>query len=128
MALHNRKIKERRNKGASLLSRSFTEDEIAEQVGVDQSTVSRDIRAIKDMSQSFVYDLAKSDLAYYFKKSLDGIEQAKKEAWKIFQNESINVRDKLLALKLIIMSEESGFKLLSEGPGLMAVIIRREVE
>ena len=57
--------------------------------------------------------------------SLDGIEQAKKEAWKIYCNcdprAAVTVRDKLLALKLVIMSEESGFKLLSEGPGLLAV-------
>lgn len=105
MALHNKKIKERRNKVASLLTRSFTEGEIAEQLGVDQSTVSRDIKAIKDMSQSFVYDLAKSDLAYYYKKSLDGIEQAKREAWKIYSDSStVGIRDKLLALKLVIMS------------------------
>jgi len=29
----------------------------------------------------FVVDLAKSDLAYYFKQSIDGIEEAKKEAY-----------------------------------------------
>lgn len=30
------------------------------------------------MSQQFVFDLAKSDLAYYYKQSIDGIEEAKK--------------------------------------------------
>ena len=31
------------------------------------------------------------------------------------------MREKLLALKLIIQSDETSFKLLSEGPGLLAV-------
>lgn len=44
--------------------------------------VCRDIKILKDMSQKFVYDLAKSDLAYYFKQSRNGIEEAKKESWR----------------------------------------------
>jgi len=31
------------------------------------------------MSQQFVFDLAKSDLAYYYKQSIDGVEEAKKK-------------------------------------------------
>lgn len=56
------------------------ETERAEQLNVDQSTISRDIKTLKEMSQQFVFDLAKSDLAYYYKHSIDGIEEAKKEA------------------------------------------------
>jgi hypothetical protein len=97
--------------------------EIAQQLGVDQSTVSRDIKVLKASSQQFVYDLAKSDLAYYYKQSLDGIEEAKKESWRIYNrdDESVPVREKLLALKLIMTSEESRFKLLLEGPSVVAV-------
>lgn len=105
-----------------LLSRSFTATEIAQQLGVDRSTISRDIKVLKADAQQFVYDLAKSnDLAYYFKKSLDGIEETKKEAWRIFYNQTVSVRDKLLALRLIVMSERSGFELLMNGPGVLAM-------
>jgi DNA-binding transcriptional ArsR family regulator len=114
-------IKERRKQVASLLSRSFTEAEIAEQLDVNQSTVSRDIKVLKEMSQQFVYDLAKSDLAYYYKQSIDGIEESKKESWKIFHDEMVPVKEKLLALRIIIQSNESRFKLLSEGPALLAI-------
>jgi len=85
MRVHNNnnnyrfKIEERRSKVASMLAQSMTETEIAEELNVDQSTVSRDIKALKEMSQQFVFDLAKSDLAYYYKQSIDGIEEAKKE-------------------------------------------------
>ena len=79
-AMHNKnrysfKIEDRRRKVASLLAQSMTETEIAQELNVDQSTISRDVRALKELSQQFVYDLAKSDLAYYYKQSIDGIEE-----------------------------------------------------
>jgi hypothetical protein len=40
---------------------------------MDQSTISRDVTVLKEMSQQLVFDLAKSDLAYYYKQSIDGI-------------------------------------------------------
>ena len=69
---------------------------------------------LKLESQRFVYDLAKSDLAYYYKQSIDGIEEAKKESWKIFLDDKTSVRDRLLALKIILTADETRFRLLSE--------------
>jgi IS30 family transposase len=98
-------IKERRKQVASLLSRSVSETEIARQLGVDQSTISRDVKVLKASCQQFVYDLAKSDLAYYYKQSIDGIEEVKKESWKIYNDDKVQVREKLLALKIIMQSD-----------------------
>jgi hypothetical protein len=98
-----------------------TETQIAQELQVDQSTISRDVKALKEMSQCFVYDLAKSDLAYYYKQSIDGIEESKKELWKIFHDDMVPVKEKLLALKIIIQSNEARFKLLSEGPSVLAI-------
>ena len=68
----------------------MTEIEIAQELNVDQSTVSRDIKALKELSQQFVYDLAKSDLAYYYKQSIDGIEEVKRQAWRIYHDSNIS--------------------------------------
>ena len=121
--VHTFKIEERRKKIATLLAQSMTESEIAEELKVDQSTISRDIKALKQLSQRFIYDLAKSDLAYYYKQSLDGIEEAKREAWRIYHhnNNQVSVKEKLSALKLIVESNEARFKLLSEGPSGLAI-------
>ena len=73
------------------------------------------------MSERFVLDLAKSDLPYYYKQSIDGIEEAKKEAWKIHKDNNVSIREKLAALKLIIEANEARFKLLSEGPSVLAI-------
>jgi IS30 family transposase len=119
---HNFKIEERRRKVSSLLAQSMTETEIAQELNVDQSTISRDIKVLRELSQQFIYDLAKSDLAYCYKQSIDGIEEAKREAWRIYRNNNeISIKEKLAALKLIVESNEARFKLLSEGPSILAV-------
>jgi transcriptional antiterminator len=118
-SVHNFKIEERRRKVTSLIAQSMTECEIAQELGVDQSTISRDIKALKEMSQQFVYDLARSDLAYYYKQCIDGIEEAKRKAWSMFKNELPNPKDKLLALKLIKECNEAKFTLFKDGPSIM---------
>ena len=123
LTAHNFKIEERRRKVASLLAQSMTETEIAQELNVDQSTISRDVKALKELSQKFIYDLAKSDLAYYYKQSIDGIEEAKREAWRIYRNNNneVSLKEKLSALKLIVEANEARFKLLSECTSILAV-------
>ena len=119
---HKFKIEDRRKRVASLLAQSMTETEIADKLNVDQSTISRDIKVLKQLSQKFVYDLAKSDLAFYYKQCLVGIEEVKRRAWEIFNKSTdLTTRDKLLALKLIIDCNESKFALFKEGPAVMQV-------
>ncbi len=54
---------------------------------------------------------------------MDGIEEAKREAWKIYRNNNneVSIKEKLSALKLIVESNEARFKLLSEGLSMLAV-------
>ena len=94
--VHNFKIEERRRRVTSLLAQSLTESEIAQELGADQSTISRDVKTLKELSQQFVYDLA-----YCYKQCIDGVEEVKRKTWFIFRNELRNPKDKLLALKLI---------------------------
>lgn len=68
MAVHKFTIEYRKRRVASMLAQSVTETEIAEDLYVDQSTVSRDVKVLKQISQT------KSDLAYYYKQCLDRIE------------------------------------------------------
>jgi transcriptional antiterminator len=120
--VHKYKIEDRRRRVASLLAQSMSETEIAQRLKVDQSTVSRDIKELKKMSQQFVYDLARSDLAYCYKQCLDGIEEVKRRGWDIFNGmNNLATRDKLLALKLIMECNEAKFALFKEGPAIMQV-------
>lgn len=124
MVRHNFKIENRRRKVATLVAQSMTETEIAHELKVGQSTVSRDVKALKILSQQFVFDLAKSDLAYYYKQCIDGIEEVRRRGWEIFKgqnNSNLTPKDKLLALKVIRECNEAKFALFKEGPSIMNV-------
>lgn len=119
------KIEERRRQVASLLAQSITECEIAKKLNVDQSTISRDIKALKQMSQQFVFDLAKSDLAYQYQQCINGIEEVRRKAWELIRGDEeqrlLTLRDKLLILKLIKECEEGKFALFKDGPSILNV-------
>jgi IS30 family transposase len=122
------KIEERRRQVASLLAQSMTESEIAQKLNADQSTISRDIKALKQMSQQFVFDLAKSDLAYHYQQCINGIEEVRRKAWELIrddnkeeQHQSLILKDKLLVLKLIKECEEGKFALFKDGPSILNV-------
>jgi IS30 family transposase len=118
-SVHSFKIEERRKKVASLLAQSMTESEIAQELNVDQSTISRDVKALKELSQQFIYNLAKSDLAYYYKQCINGIEEVKRKAWEIFKNNLLSEKDKLLVLKIIKECDESKFALFKDSAVVM---------
>src|SRR5215210_3438877 len=122
------KIEERRRKVASMLAQSMTETEIAEELNVNQSTISRDVKVLKEISQQFVFDLAKSNLAYYYKQCINGIEEVRRKAWELLrehnveeQTSSLTPKDKLYALKLIKECDEGKFALFKDGPSIMNV-------
>ena len=54
LAVHKYKIDDRRRRVASMLAKSMTETKIAQELKVDQSTISKDIKVLKRMSQQFV--------------------------------------------------------------------------
>jgi len=92
MTVHTKKLylEERRRQVASLLAQSLAEQVIADKLGVDCSTISRDIKVLKQISQRFVFDLAKSDLACYYKRCIDRIEEVRRKGWEIFKGNNIS--------------------------------------
>jgi IS30 family transposase len=116
----SRKIKLRRESCASLLAKALTEEEIAQRLNVGQATISRDVRYLKALAQSFVYDLAKTDLAYYYKQGIDGIQEVKRRVWFMLDNNKLpNSKDQIPALKLAKECDEAIFNLFSQGPSIM---------
>ena len=65
---------ERRRQVAILVTQSYTEVEIAAKLGVDNTTISKDIKALKLISQQFIYDITKSDFTFYYKQCLDTVK------------------------------------------------------
>lgn len=117
--MHKFEIDARRRKVASLLAQSRTEEEIAQEMNVDRSTINRDITALKEMSQQFIYDLAKSDLAYCYKQCIDVITEGQRQVWEMIRSGKLLTKDKLLALRLIREFNESKFALFKDGPAVL---------
>jgi hypothetical protein len=72
-------------------------------------------------SHTYLSDLAKSTLPFLYQTSIEGIRSVIKESWDIHQSESptVNMYQKLAALKLIKECHEAVFKLVDEGPSVM---------
>jgi DNA-binding transcriptional ArsR family regulator len=117
---NSKTIEDRRKQVMTLLSKCVNEDQIAKQLGVDQSTISRDIKALKAAAQSYVYDLAKSNLAYEYVKTINGLDEVKKEAWRMY-SDSINTKVKLGALREIRECENAAFNLFNQGVSIMNI-------
>jgi DNA-binding NarL/FixJ family response regulator len=60
-------IEERRREVAQMLTEGHSETEIAQLLHVHVSTICRDVKFLKQLSQRFIFDLAKGDLTYYYK-------------------------------------------------------------
>ena len=56
---------------------------------MDQSTISKDIKILKELSQQFVYDLPRSDLGYYYEQCIDGVEEVRRKGWDIFKKNKL---------------------------------------
>jgi predicted transcriptional regulator len=133
---HNRiQIKERRENVLVLLTKGMKGYEIAKELGVDASTVSRDIQYLISQSHNYLNSLAKEALPFMYQTSIEGIKNILKECWNIYTIESnngnINSKDitwfhKIAALKLAKECNEALFKLTAEGPSVMQVRLLEE--
>lgn len=110
-----------------MLAQGHTETEIAQLLHVHVSTISRDVKVLKELSQRFVFDLAKGDLTYYYKQCIDGMDEIRREAWSLYkygdwsQGVHLTVKEKLATLKLLKECNEAKFALLEKGPSVLNV-------
>ena len=92
--------------------------EIAKELNVDHSTVSRDIKYLTAESQNYLNSLAKETLPFMYQTSISGITNILKECWNIYESTDNNFQ-KVAALKLAKECHEAVFKLVDEGPCVM---------
>jgi transposase len=121
--MDNFKIEERRRKVRSLLAEGNTEDDIAKLLGVGQATISRDITALKEDSRNYIYDLAKTDLAYSYQQCIEEIDIVRLKAWEILKEKQheLDIKDQVLVLRLLRDCAESKYSLFERGPSILNV-------
>jgi IS30 family transposase len=86
-------IEERRRQVAIMIAQSYTEVEIAQELGVRNTTISKDVKALKLISQQFIYDITKSDFTYYYKQCLDTVKLILRKQCEIVDKERITKED-----------------------------------
>jgi hypothetical protein len=84
---------ERRRQVAILVTQSYSEMGIAARLGVDNTTISKDIKALKLISQQFIYDITKSDFTYYYKHCLETVKLILRKQCEIVDKERITKED-----------------------------------
>jgi IS30 family transposase len=125
-------IKERRENVLVLLTKGMKGYEIAKELGVDASTISRDIHHLIGQSQNYLSSLAKETLPFMYQTSIEGIRNVLKECWSIYtldnhnNDKDITWFHKIAALKLAKECNEALFKLTAEGPSVMHVKLLEE--
>jgi IS30 family transposase len=90
----------RRNKVQELLVQGHSQWDIADNLKVDQSTISRDIEYVRQQSRQKIRKYIDETLPEEYEKSLVGINSILKEAWNISNNTEANKREKIHALSL----------------------------
>lgn len=76
-----------------MIAQGMTEIEIGQRLGVDNSTISKDVKALKLISQQFIYDITKSDFTYYYKQCLEMVKLVLKRQMEIVNKDTITKED-----------------------------------
>jgi len=120
-----KQIRERREKVLLLMAKGYNQSDIAKELHTTRNTVMRDLKEINEWTKKGLYDLAKQTLPTMYYSCIIGINEAEKEAWKIYRNPDndpeINQWHRIAALRVLIDINKSKFKMFQDGPAFMEI-------
>jgi hypothetical protein len=100
----------------SLYSKGLTQAEIAQELSVDQSTVSRDLQFIKQEAKKKIEKYLNEDILFEYLRYIAGSNEVTRKLWEIVQNENVTTKDKTNALSLLMQSYNKRLEVLVGGP------------
>jgi transcriptional regulator len=109
----------RRAEVLGLHSKGMTQAEIASVLEVDQSTVSRDLRHIKEESRKYIEQYVTKDIPFEFNRYLAGLDQITKKLWDIADDTNTAIttnKDKMAALSMLMNCYNVRLEMLIGGP------------
>ncbi len=98
-----------------MYSKGYTQSEIAERVGVDQLTVSRDLQFIKQEAKKKIEKYLNEDILFEYLRYMAGSNEVTRHLWELVQNEE-NAKDKVNALLLLMQRYNKRLEMLIGGP------------
>jgi transcriptional regulator with XRE-family HTH domain len=99
----------------SLYSKGLTQSEIGSELGVDQSTVSRDLQFIKQEAKKKIEKYLNEDILFEYLRYMAGSNEVTRQLWDIVQYEE-NAKDKMNALSLLMQCYNKRLEMLIGGP------------
>jgi predicted transcriptional regulator len=99
----------------SLYSKGLTQTEIASELGIDQSTVSRDLQYIKQEAKKKIEKYLNEDILFEYLRYMAGSNEVTRHLWELVQNEE-NAKDKINALSLLMQCYNKRLEMLIGGP------------
>jgi len=106
----------RYSKIISLYSKGLNQDEIATQLGVNQSTISRDLQLIKSQTRIQLNKYFRNDILFEFISYLSSSNEVIKELWEIVNTSYDEPKPKINALKLLMQAYEKRHQRVVGGP------------
>lgn len=106
----------RLSKVISLFSKGLNQEEIAHELHVDQSTVSRDLQLIKQEARRQVEKYLREDILLEYLRYMAGSNEITRKLWEIVQNEKTTMKEKTNALSQLMQSYNSRLQTLTSGP------------
>jgi hypothetical protein len=122
----DREQENRRAKVLAFHSKGLTQFEIADHLGVDQSTVSRDLHHIREESRKYIETHVTKNIPFEFNRYLAGLDQITKKLWKMAEKDkggdqtttttTTTNKDIMAALTLLIQCYNKRLEMLVGGP------------
>lgn len=109
----------RQAKVLMLHSKGFSQSEIARQLNVNQSTISRDLAEIRNKARKSLDTYVKEEIPNEFQIYISGLNQIIKNLWEIVedkQNPKISVKDRAYILSLLMQCYSKRIEMLIGGP------------
>jgi hypothetical protein len=105
----------RLSKIISLYSKGLTQSEIASELSIDQSTVSRDLQFIKQEAKKKIEKYLNEDILFEYLRYMAGSNEVTRHLWELVQNEE-STKDRINALALLMQCYNKRLEMLISGP------------
>jgi DNA-binding CsgD family transcriptional regulator len=109
-------MENRQAKVVALYSRGMTQSEIAEKLGVNQSTISRDLQIIRAQARRQLETYLTRDIPFEFHRYMTTTDQIAKKFWEIAEDKETADRNKIVALRLLMDCCSKRIDMLVGGP------------
>jgi predicted transcriptional regulator len=106
----------RLSKVISLHSKGLNQEEIAQELHIDQSTVSRDLQYIKHESRIKIEMYLREDILFEYVRYMTGSNEITRRLWEIVQDNETTTKEKTNALSCLMQSYNSRLQTLTAGP------------